>query len=169
MELPSKLIEAAVDQMSSLPGVGRKTALRLVLNMLGRSEEQVEAFSEAFSSHEEGDSCMHAMSQPNRGGGLFDLFGPCSSRQSSLHCRDIRDLLALEATGQYRGKYHVLGGVISPMDGIGPHDLNIASLMQRLELLNTTPEKDKVEVIFAYPRPWKGRRLLFMCFEISNL
>ena len=89
------------------------------------------------------------------------------ARQGNLVCivEDIRDLLALEATGQYRGKYHVLGGVISPMDGIGPHDLNIASLMQRLELLNTTPEKDKVEVIFALPATMEGETTAFYVFR----
>ncbi|HBL38260.1 MAG TPA: recombination protein RecR [Flavobacteriales bacterium] len=163
MELPSKLIEAAVDQMSSLPGVGRKTALRLVLNMLGRSEEQVEAFSEAFLHMKRG---IHACNQCHN---LTEM-EVCSicldpARQGNLVCivEDIRDLLALEATGQYRGKYHVLGGVISPMDGIGPNDLNIASLAVRLETL--TGSSDKVEVIFALPATMEGETTAFYIFR----
>ena len=110
MELPSRLIEAAVDQMASLPGVGRKTALRLVLNVLNRSDEQVDAFSEAFQAMKKG---IHACRQCHN----LTEAEVCSicadpARNGALVCvvEDIRDLLALESTGQYRGKYH---GVIS--------------------------------------------------------
>ncbi len=87
------------------------------------------------------------------------------ARQGNLVCivEDIRDLLALEATGQYRGKYHVLGGVISPMDGIGPHDLNIASLMQRLELLNTTPGERQSRSHFRFTRDHGRGDDCFLC------
>lgn len=168
MELPSRLIEAAVDQMSSLPGVGRKTALRLVLQLLGRPEEQVEAFAEAFVQMKRG---IHACSECHN----LTESAVCSicedrSRQPQMICvvEDIRDLLALEATGQYRGKYHVLGGVISPMDGIGPNDLNIVSLVERLGHIATAEEK--TEVIFALPATMEGETTAFYVFrKLSHL
>ena len=125
MELPSRLIEAAVDQMASLPGIGRKTALRLVLNLLRRSDEQVEAFSESFQLMRQGVrgcATCHNLTES-------DICSICINplRKESLICvvEDLRDLLAIEATGQFQGRYHVLGGVISPMEGVGPNDLNI--------------------------------------------
>ena len=143
MELPSRLIEAAVDQMASLPGVGRKTALRLVLNLLNRSDEQVDAFAEAFQTMKKG---IHACQQCHN----LTEAEVCSicadpARNEALVCvvEDIRDLLALESTGQYRGKYHVLGGVISPMDGIGPELLNVTPLVERIN------REDITEVILA--------------------
>lgn len=165
MELPSRLIEAAVDQMSSLPGVGRKTALRLVLHLLNRSEEQVDAFSESFQQMKAG---IHACKT------CFNLTETvvcsiCSdpARNEQLICvvEDIRDLLALEATGQYRGQYHVLGGVISPMDGIGPNDLNIDALVTRLEGMHVDEEGQAPEVIFALPATMEGETTAFYLFR----
>jgi recombination protein RecR len=133
MNLPSKYLQDAVDQMSSLPGIGKRTALRLVLHLIAQSEEDVNGFASSFSrlkSH---------VKQCKNCGNLSDLV-ICSicqdaKRDQSIICvvQDIRDVLAIENTMQYRGLYHVLGGLISPMDGIGPGDLAIDQLVVRAQ------------------------------------
>ena len=151
MNFPSKLIEEAVEQFAKLPGVGRKTALRLALNLLQMDREEVNRFGEAFinlRNHINYCSECHNISD-------LDVCEICSnpSRNESLLCvvEDIRDVMAIENTHQFKGKYHVLGGIISPMDGIGPSDLNIESLIHKVEkgsvkevimALSTTMEGD---------------------------
>lgn len=164
MDLPSRLMETAVDQMASLPGIGRKTALRLVLNMLRRSEEQVEAFSESFVSLRQGiHGCRtcHNLTE-------HDHCAICEdkTRDDALICvvEDLRDLLAVECTGQYRGLYHVLGGVISPMDGMGPNDLNIDSLVERAQSAQSA-NGGKIEIIFALPTTMEGETTAFYLFR----
>ena len=162
MELPSRLIEAAVDQMASLPGIGRKTALRLVLNLLRRSNEQVEAFSESFQLMRQGVrgcATCHNLTETEK----------CSicvnpMRKENIICvvEDLRDLLAIEATGQYQGRYHVLGGVISPMEGVGPNDLNIESLVLRAK---ASADDHKLEIIFALPATMEGETTAFYLFR----
>lgn len=150
MKIPSKHIEAAVDQIASLPGIGRRTALRLVLNLLQRSDEEVQAFSDAFVDMK---SNVHRCTTC---GNIADV-DECSicldqRRDESTICvvEDIRDILAIEATESYKGKYHVLGGIISPMDGVGPSDLNILDLIARVELESVH------EVIFALSPTMEG-------------
>ncbi len=128
----STLFERAVDEFSKLPGVGHKTALRLVLHILRQDEAAVEALSNSIVRlRREVKFCKvcHNISDT-------DTCEICSDphRDSSVICvvEDIRDVMAIENTQQYRGLYHVLGGVISPMDGIGPGDLAIASLQERV-------------------------------------
>lgn len=162
MELPSRLIEAAVDQMASLPGIGRKTALRLVLNLLRRSDEQVEAFSESFQLMRQGVrgcATCHNLTESDR---CSICINPL--RKESLICvvEDLRDLLAIEATGQFQGRYHVLGGVISPMEGVGPNDLNIESLVIRAGQLT---QDDDGEIIFALPATMEGETTAFYLFR----
>ena len=148
--IPSKYIENAVNEMASLPGVGRKTALRYVLELLGRSEIEVERFAESIKQMRERvmlcERCKNISDER--------ICGICSNarRESQLICvvEDIRDLMALEATQQYQGLYHVLGGKISPMDGIGPGDLHIASLLQRLK------QEEISELIFALSPTMEG-------------
>lgn len=162
MELPSRLIEAAVDQMASLPGIGRKTALRLVLNLLRRSNEQVEAFSESFQLMRQGVrgcATCHNLTETDK----------CSicvnpMRKENLICvvEDLRDLLAIEATGQYQGRYHVLGGVISPMEGVGPNDLNVESLVLRAQ---ASSDDHAMEIIFALPATMEGETTAFYLFR----
>ncbi|MDZ4750405.1 MAG: recombination mediator RecR [Flavobacteriales bacterium] len=132
MNIPSKYIEEAVEQMASLPGIGRKTALRLVLDLMKRKPEQVLKFTAAI---EEMRAHVHFCKT------CFNLSDDaecsiCTStfRDDSLLCvvSDIRDVMAIESTGQYQGKYHVLGGIISPMDGVGPSDLHIEELIERM-------------------------------------
>ena len=129
---PYKLLEKAVGEFSKLPGIGRKTALRLVLNMLRRSEEEVEEFAGAVSRlRKDVKYCRvcHNISDT-------DVCPICSDtrRDASTICvvENIRDVMAVENTQQYGGLYHVLGGIISPMDGIGPSDIEIDSLVKRV-------------------------------------
>ncbi len=155
----SKLIEEAVDQMSSLPGIGRKTALRLVLNLLDRSKDEVSRFSNSFSKlkeHIQFCNTCHNISDSEE-------CSICSakSRNHRLICvvQDIRDILAIEATSQYFGVYHVLGGVISPMDGIGPADLNIQSLINRVQVT------DVQEIIIALKGNMEGETTGFYLYK----
>ncbi len=130
---PSRLVERAVEQLSSLPGIGRKSALRLALHLLGRSEQEVDTFSEAIATMRREIVYCHRCHNISD----TELCSICSStsRDQGLLCvtRHVGDVMAIENTGQYRGLYHVLGGVISPIDGIGPEDLTIAELARRVE------------------------------------
>ena len=131
-QFPSTLLEKAVNEFAKLPGVGRKTAMRLVLHLLRQDTAVVEAFGNAIVTlKHEVKYCKvcHNISDT-------ETCRICSSpqRDASVVCvvENIRDVMAVEATQQFRGLYHVLGGVISPMDGIGPGDLQIESLVQRV-------------------------------------
>lgn len=153
--MPSRLIDRAVDQIAGLPGVGRRTALRLALHLLGKSEDEVRRFTDAIQEMKDGvQSC-------NTCGNLGEeeLCGICADgrRDSSRIAvvEDLRDLLAIEGTGHYKGRYHVLGGVISPMDGVGPSDLRIEGLIQRAAF------EDVEEVIFALPTTMEGDTTAF--------
>jgi recombination protein RecR len=156
----SKLLEAAVNEFASLPGIGKKTALRLVLSLLKRSEEDVKQFGETIirlrSNINYCKSC-HNISESEICAICVDL-----KREHNLVCvvEDIRDVLAIENTTQYRGLYHVLGGIINPMEGIGPSQLNIESLLEKagkgtideiIMALNTTMEGDTT-VFYLYKK-----------------
>ena len=131
MTFSSKLIEKAVEAFATLPGIGRKTALRLVLHLLKQDKSNTEQFAAALTAMREGiRECRqcHNLSDD-------ELCQICTDprRDRSLVCvvENIRDLMAIEDTSQFRGLYHVLGGVISPIEGVGPSDLNIESLEAR--------------------------------------
>lgn len=130
---PSRLVERAVEQLSSLPGIGRKTALRLALHLLGRTEQEVNTFADAIATMRRDIVYCHRCHNISD----TELCSICSSpsRDQGLLCvvRHVGDVMAIENTGQYRGLYHVLGGVISPIDGIGPEDLTISELIERVE------------------------------------
>lgn len=148
---PSKLLENAVNEFASLPGIGRKTAFRLVMNLLRRNPDEVKKFGESLIKlHEEIHYCKicHNISDT-------EICNICSdkSRDNSMICvvENIQDVLAVENTRQFRGLYHVLGGIISPIDGIGPSDLKIDSLEEKVKngeikeiilALSTTMEGD---------------------------
>ena len=159
-QLPSRLIEAAVDQIATLPGIGRRTALRLALSLLRRDTERVRSLSDALIAMSEGVSpcgvCHNLTEQ--------DVCSICLTpeRNRGLICvvEDIRDLLAIENVGTYRGVYHVLGGVISPMDGVGPADINIAALVLRISELD-----GDAEVIFALPSTMEGDTTSFYLYK----
>ena len=129
----SQLLERAVESFSQLPGVGRKTALRLVLHLLRQPLEDVDSFTDALTRvRHDVKYCKvcHNISDT-------DICSICSDprRDGSVVCvvENIQDVMAIENTQQYHGLYHVLGGIISPMDGIGPHDLSIDSLVERVD------------------------------------
>ena len=129
---PSKLVERAVEQLSTLPGVGRKTALRLALHLLSRPTIDTHTFANALVEMRDGIAyCRQCHNISDT-----ELCPICSSpsRDSSTVCvvQHVGDVMAIENTGQYRGVYHVLGGVISPIDGIGPDDLKIPELIERV-------------------------------------
>lgn len=156
---PSILLSDAVDQFASLPGIGRKTALRLVLYLLRQSNKDVEAFAGALLRlKQEVKYCKlcHTISD-------HDICPICQSmsrdRQTICVVENIQDVMLIENTGQYRGLYHVLGGVISPMDGIGPSELEIDSLVARIQ-----PENIK-EVILALPTTMEGDTTNFYIYK----
>ena len=134
MEFSSKLLERAVNEMSQLPGIGKRTALRLVLHLLKQPKEQTGFLSEALTNmREQVKFCLscHNISD-------VDVCEICSNmkRNHKIICvvEDIRDVMAIENTGQFRGIYHVLGGKISPIDGVGPSQLKIVSLVEKVKL-----------------------------------
>lgn len=155
MQFSSKLIEEAVEAFSSLPGIGRKTALRLVLHLVQQPGETVESFANALTKMRNGiqecEQC-HNLSDDR-------LCTVCQDtrRNAQLVCvvESIRDVMAIEETGQYRGFYHVLGGVISPIEGIGPAELNIDSLVSRID------RGDVKEVIMAISPTIEGDTTIF--------
>lgn len=129
----SLLLERAVDQLATLPGIGRRTAMRLALDLLRRETHEVARFSEAIRRmREEIRYCTVCCNISDE-----DLCAICSSptRDQGLVCvvEDLRDVVAIENTRQYKGLYHVLGGLINPMEGIGPDQLHIAQLLKRVE------------------------------------
>lgn len=130
--MASKLLDNAVDQFSRLPGIGRKTALRLVLHLLRQEDEDVKAFADSLTILKRDIiycKVCHNISDT-------EVCPICAdkSRDSSVVCvvENIQDVIAIEHTQQYRGLYHVLGGIISPMDGVGPNDIEIDSLIERV-------------------------------------
>lgn len=149
-QYPSRLLERAVGEMSKLPGVGRKTALRLVLHLLRKTPQEVNALTDALATLRNEVHycrCCHNISDT-------ELCEICASprRDKSLICvvENIQGVMAVESTNQYQGLYHVLGGVISPMDGVGPSDLEIESLIARVA------EGGVQEVIFALNPTMEG-------------
>ena len=158
-QYPSQLLERAVQEFSKLPGVGRKTALRLVLHLLRQEDQDVKAFVEAVSRLKH-DVCYcktcHNISDAERCPICAD-----PRRDATTVCvvENIQDVMAVENTQQYQGLYHVLGGVISPMDGIGPSDLEIDSLVKRVE------EGGVREVILALSPTMEGDTTNFYIFR----
>ena len=131
-EYPSTLLERAVREFSKLPGIGRKTATRLVLHLLRKKEEEVEGFADAITTlKRDAQYCKECHSISDT-----DICPRCSNplRDHTTICvvENIQDVMAVENTMQYKGVYHVLGGVISPMDGVSPGNLNIESLVKRV-------------------------------------
>ena len=158
-QYPSVLLEKAVGEFAKLPGIGKKTAMRLVLHLLRRDLPSVEAFGNAIMTlKREVKYCKvcHNISDT-------DTCQICANaqRDSSLICvvENIRDVMAVESTQQFKGLYHVLGGIISPMDGVGPSDLQIDSLVQRVE------EGGIKEIILALSSTMEGDTTNFYIFR----
>lgn len=154
-DIPSTLLANAVSEFHKLPGIGSKTALRLVLHVLNLQDNEVKQFAQALidlkSQVKFCKTCNNISDT--------DVCSVCSnsSRNEKLICvvEGIKDVMAIEKTSQYNGVYHVLGGVISPLDGIGPSDLSIPLLLQRLE------NKEKAEIVFALPATMEGDTTCF--------
>jgi recombination protein RecR len=159
MEFSSKLLEKAVNEMSQLPGIGKRTALRLVLHLLKQPEEQTRFLSESLvTMREEIKFCAscHNISD-------VDLCEICNNknRNHKIIClvEDVRDVMAIENTNQFKGIYHVLGGKISPIDGIGPSQLNIESLVEKVK------QGGIDELIFALSSTMEGDTTNFYIFK----
>lgn len=170
-DYPSRLLENAVNEFASLPGIGKKTAFRLVMHLLRQKESEVQRFGESIVKlKKEIKYCKICFNISDN-----DVCDICSdnSRDRSTVCivENIRDVIAIEKTGQYRGVYHVLGGIISPMDGIGPSDLNIDHLEEKVKKGNIG------EIIFALSTTMEGdttnyyiyRRLMPYNIRITSL
>ena len=170
-EYPSILLEQAVNQMASLPGVGRRTALRLVLHLLRQTDAEVETFANAFTRlKKEVIYCRECHNISDT-----EICPICAStrRDHATICvvENVQDVMSIENTGQYNGVYHVLGGIISPMEGIGPKDIEIDSLIDRIS------KGDIDEIILALPTTMEGdttnfyiyRRIENLKSQISNL
>lgn len=159
MEFSSKLLEKAVNEMSRLPGIGKRTALRLVLHLLKQPKEQTGFLSEALLNMREEirfcESC-HNISDT----AVCEICAN-KSRNHGMICvvEDIRDVMAIENTGQFRGIYHVLSGKISPIDGIGPGQLNITSLVEKVKTGNVS------EIIFALSPTMEGDTTNFYIYK----
>ena len=161
---PSILLSDAVDQFASLPGIGRKTALRLVLHLLRQPNKEVEAFAGALTRlKQEVKYCRvcHTISDQ-------EVCPICQSHSRDKHTvcvvENVQDVMSIENTGQYNGLYHVLGGIISPMDGVGPSDIEIDSLVARVE------NDDVREVILALPTTMEGDTTNFYIYRrLQNL
>lgn len=159
MNFSSKLIENAVDQMATLPGIGRKTALRLVLHLLKKDVSDIDRFTNSFQSLcKDIKRCSTCNNLSD-----YEICEICRnpSRDRSLVCvvEDIRDVMAIESTQQYFGLYHVLGGIISPMDGVGPNDIEVESLLRRLG------EGEIKEVLFALSTSMEGETTSYYLFK----
>jgi recombination protein RecR len=159
MNYPSRLIEDAVSEISRLPGIGKKTALRLALHLLKRDEEQTRSLSEALVNMRTKTSyCVKCHNIADS-----TVCNICSNpkRDLSIICVvvDTRDVLAIEATSQYKGLYHVLGGIISPLEGIGPSDLNIDSLVERI--VKAPADEPVQEIILALSPTMEGDTTAF--------
>lgn len=155
----SDLLAEAVEQFSSLPGVGRKTALRLALHLLDLPKENVEKFALAFVNLKNN---IHFCPDCN----MISDDGVCPicsnpRRDHSVICvvESLRDVLSIENTGQYNGLYHILGGIISPIDGVGPSDIHIAELRERLE------RGDVKEVVLALSTSMEGETTSFYIYK----
>ncbi len=155
----SKLMERAVDELSKLPGIGRKTALRLALHMLRQNTADVETLSTAIlNMSREIKYCNHCHNISDT-----ELCEICKNpkRDPRVVCvvEDIRDIMAIENTGQYKGIYHVLNGIISPVEGIGPGDINLGTLISKVN------DNEVDELIFALPTTIEGDTTSFYIYK----
>jgi recombination protein RecR len=162
---PSKLLEEAVDAISSLPGVGRRSALRLALHLLKQPVENVHHFTMAIDRlRDDVKYCRHCRMISDD-----EICSICAdrSRDHSLICvvESVRDVMSIENTGQYRGVYHVLGGIISPINGVGPSDLTIKELVSRVASEQGDMSNSPAEVILALSGDVEGETTSFYIYR----
>ena len=155
MDFSSKLLAQAVDEMAQLPGIGKRTALRMVLHLLKQPKEQTIAMAKALENFR--TQVIYCEQCHNLSDVAVCEICTSTKRDSAQLCvvEDIRDVMAIENTGQYQGKYHVLNGIISPIDGIGPQDLTIHSLVNKVKT------GEIKEVIFALSATMEGDTTIF--------
>ena len=156
---PSRIFEQAVNEFSTLPGIGRRSAVRMVLHLLNQNSADAKRFGETMTRlTQEIRFCKNCHNISDG-----DLCSICSNsgRDASLLCvvEDVRDLLAIENTNQYHGLYHVLGGIISPMDGVGPSNLNIETLVEKLK------NESIQELIMALSATMEGDTTVFYIYK----
>lgn len=158
-EYPSKLLADAIEQFSSLPGVGKRTAMRLALFLLKQEKEEVNKFGDAFkrlrNEVQYCDKCYNISEEKT----CSICVHPNRDEKTICVVEDVRDVMAIENTSQYKGLYHVLGGIISPMDGIGPSDIRIEELVERVANGEVT------EVIMALSTTMEGDTTNFYIFK----
>jgi recombination protein RecR len=160
MDFSSKLLENAVQEIAQLPGIGKRTALRLALHLLKQPVDHTQSLSNALTALREG--VIFCENCHNLSDAITCEICASPKRNKSLICvvEDIRDVMAIENTGQYNGLYHVLGGIISPMDGIGPQDLTIQSLIEKVK-------NNKVnELIFALSATMEADTTNFYMYKL---
>lgn len=164
-QYPSKLLEDAVEAIGSLPGVGKRSALRLALHLLRQPSESVHHFADAIVHlRDDVKYCKECWMISDD-----DVCSICGdkSRDHNEICvvENVRDVMSIENTGQYHGVYHVLGGIISPIDGIGPSDLTISELVSRIERLVKSSASESVEVIMALRGDVEGETTAFYIYR----
>lgn len=173
-QYPSKLLEEAVDAISSLPGVGRRSALRLALHLLKQPQENVHHFTSAINAfRDDVKYCRNCMMISDD-----DVCSICAdrSRDHRTICvvESVRDVMSIENTGQFHGVYHVLGGIISPINGVGPSDLTIRQLVDRIAALSVIPSEggdrieeslNQLEVILALSGDVEGETTSFYIYR----
>ena len=165
---PSQLLAEAVEAISSLPGIGRRSALRLALHLLKQPQENVHHFTASINRlRDDVRYCSECMMISDR-----ERCSICSdhSRDGRSICvvESVRDVMSIENTGQFHGVYHVLGGIISPIDGIGPSDLNIRQLVERLDALTRENGQAPVEVILALSGDVEGETTAFYIYRMIS-
>ena len=162
MNLSSKLLSDAVNEFAGLPGIGKKTALRLVLHLLKQDANKVDAFATSLIKlRQEAIYCKQCFNLSDKE--VCDICASASRNKEQICVvADLRDIIAIENTSQYNGLYHVLGGIISPMDGIGPSDLNIESLVTRIK------EEGTKEIILALKGSMEGDTTAFYIYRKLN-
>lgn len=163
MELPSKLLQKAVDEISQLPGIGKRTALRLALHLLKQPEEQTQLLSNALLSLRQEVKYCQSCSNISDSEVCEICSNPNRDKKTICVVEDVRDVMAIESTGIFNGLYHVLGGKINPIEGIGPSQLNISSLVEKVNSGNIS------EIIFALSSTMEGDTTIFYIYkQIQN-
>ena len=162
---PSRLLGEAVDAIGSLPGVGKKSALRLALFLLRQPAENVHHFTQAINQlRDEVKYCKTCMNISDE-----DECAICKDKTRDHHLicvvENVRDVMSIEQTGQYHGVYHVLGGIISPINGTGPSDLKIAELVERVRQASEAGEADGMEILLALSGDVEGETTAFYIYR----
>lgn len=167
---PSKLLENAVQAIGSLPGVGKRSALRLALHLLRQPEENVHHFAESIVRlRNEAKYCRECSMISDE-----DICPICSDRtrdrKTICVVENVRDVMSIENTGQYHGLYHVLGGIISPIAGVGPSDITVAALAERIKVMATSGETapGEIEVILALSGDVEGETTSFYIYRLIS-